>query len=607
MKQQESFWSGWGERLTAMRNIPPVLRIVWESGPAVVASGIILRLLVAVLPLGLLAVTKLIIDAIVHTVQTPGHAVPRHFWWLVAAEFALAVLGSLLSRTIDFLDALLADKYTRYVSIRVMKHASELDLTAYEDPIFYDRLERARVQATDRLGMIQSIGRLIQQMVTAISLSIYIVAYSPWLLLLLVAGVLPAFLGESHFAFLGYAKNFRQTPIRRQLDYLRVLGGSKEAAKELKLFGLKNFLTDRFTRLWDQIYEENVDLSRRRLIAGALLSLLGTVGYYSAYVYVIWRALMGAISIGTLTALTGAIVQVSSNIQQIFSTLSGIADQALFLTDLLAFFEMQPTIRSKPNALPTPRPVTRGFEFRNVSFCYPGTSRLVLDRLNFQLRPGERVALIGENGQGKTTIVKLITRLYDPTEGQILLDGVDLREYDLEDLYREIGVIFQDFMRYELTARENIAVGKIEQVGDLHLLQNAAFKSLAHEVVEKLPSRYEQMLGRRFEGGVDLSGGEWQKMALARAYLRDAQLLILDEPTASLDARSECEVFQRFAELTAGKMALFISHRFSTVRMADRIVVLENGRIAEEGSHDELASLGGRYAEMFEMQAASYR
>ena len=392
MKQQESFWSGWGERLTAMRNIPPVLKIVWESGPAVVASGIILRLLVAVLPLGLLAVTKLIIDAIVHTVQTPGHVVPRHFWWLVAAEFSLAVLGSLLSRTIDFLDALLADKYTRYVSIRVMKHASELDLTAYEDPIFYDRLERARVQATDRLGMIQSIGRLIQQTVTAISLSIYIVAYSPWLLLLLVAGVLPAFLGESHFAFLGYAKNFRQTPIRRQLDYLRVLGGSKEAAKELKLFGLKNFLTDRFTRLWDQIYEENVDLSRRRLVAGALLSLLGTVGYYSAYVYVIWRALSGAISIGTLTALTGAIVQVSSNIQQIFSTLSGIADQALFLTDLLAFFEMQPTIRSKPNALPAPRPITRGFEFRNVSFCYPGTSRLVLDRLNFQLRPGERVA-----------------------------------------------------------------------------------------------------------------------------------------------------------------------------------------------------------------------
>src|SRR5512146_610953 len=483
MKQRESFWSGWGERLTAMRNIPPVLKIVWESGPAVVASGIILRLLVAVLPLGLLAITKLIIDAIVHTVQAPGHPVPPHFWWLVAAEFSLAVLGSLLSRTIDFLDALLADKYTRHVSIRVMKHASELDLIAYEDPIFYDRLERARVQATDRLGMIQQIGSLIQQMVTAISLSIYIIAYSPWLLLLLVAGGLPAFLGESHFAFLGYAKNFRQTPIRRQLDYLRVLGGSKEAAKELKLFGLKTFLSERFTRLWDQIYEENVDLSRRRLIAGALLSIVGTVGYYSAYVYVIWRALIGAISIGTLTALTGAIVQVSGNIQQIFSTLSGIADQALFLTDLLAFFEMQPTIRSKPNALPAPRPLARGFEFRNVSFSYPGSPRLILKNLDFTLHTGERVALIGENGQGKTTIVKLITRLYDPTEGQILLDGVDLRDYDLASLHAEIGVIFQDFMRYEMTSRENIAVGRIEVQHSQEEIEYAADKSMAAGVV----------------------------------------------------------------------------------------------------------------------------
>jgi ATP-binding cassette subfamily B protein len=268
---------------------------------------------------------------------------------------------------------------------------------------------------------------------------------------------------------------------------------------------------------------------------------------------------------------------------------------------------MQATIRSKPNALPAPRPIIQGFEFRNVSFRYPGSERLILDRLNLHLHPRGRVALIGENGQGKTTIVKLITRLYDPTEGQILLDGIDLREYSLEDLYREIGVIFQDFMRYEMTARENLAVGRIEELSNLKLLQNAARKSLADEVIAKLPHHYEQMLGRRFEGGVDLSGGEWQKVALARAYLRDAQLLILDEPTAALDARSEFEVFQRFAELTLGKMALFISHRFSTVRMADRIVVLENGNIAEDGSHDELARLGGRYAEMFEMQAASYR
>jgi ATP-binding cassette subfamily B protein len=455
--------------------------------------------------------------------------------------------------------------------------------------------------------MIQSIGRLELQIITAITMSLAVMLYSPWLMLLLIIAVLPAFLGESHFAFLGYAKNFRQTPIKRQLDYLRVVGGTKEAAKENKLFSLGKFFTQRFATLSDHIYKEDVALARRRLGVGSLLSLVSTGGYYGAYVYVIWRTVAGALSIGTFTFLTGAILQASSNIQQVFSTMSGIADQALFLTDLLAFFEMKPTIRSKPNALPAPRPIRQGFEFRNVSFSYPGSERLVLDHLNFHLHPGERVALIGENGQGKTTIVKLITRLYDPTAGEILLDGVDLREYDLEDLYREIGVIFQDFVRYEMTARENIAVGKIDEISNLPLVKSAAEKSLANEVVAKLPAGYEQMLGRRFEGGVDLSGGEWQKLALARAYLRDAQLLILDEPTAALDARSEFQVFQRFAELTAGKMALFISHRFSTVRMADRIVVLENGSIAEEGTHEKLTRMGGRYAEMFELQAASYR
>jgi ATP-binding cassette subfamily B protein len=317
--------------------------------------------------------------------------------------------------------------------------------------------------------------------------------------------------------------------------------------------------------------------------------------------------LSGVLSIGTLYFLSGAILQASQNIEQIFSTLSGIADQALFLTDLLAFFDMRPTIQVKPNALPAPRPIKQGFEFREVCFAYPGTTRNVIDHLNLTLRPGERVALIGENGEGKTTLVKLMTRLYDPTGGQVLLDGVDLREYDLDDLYREVGVIFQDFMRYEMTARENIAVGRIEELPSTELIEGAAHKSLADEVIAKLPAKYDQMLGRRFLDGVDLSGGEWQKLALARAYLRDAQLLILDEPTAALDARSEFEVFERFAELTQGKMSLFISHRFSTVKMADRIIVLAKGKIAEDGNHRQLMALGGRYAEMFELQAASYR
>jgi ATP-binding cassette subfamily B protein len=526
----------------------------------------------------------------------------------------LNVLFGLLTRTIDYSDSLIANRYTQYISVRVMEQASRLDLTTYENPLFYDRLERARVQATDRLGMIQMMGRLFQQVITTIAFSAALAWASPWLVLLLTLGVLPSFLGETHYAFLGYAKNFRQTTRKRQMEYYREVAGSREGAKEVKLFGLNKFFTSRFKELAGQIYREDVSLSRSKLIVGGLLGIIGTLGYYGAYVYVIWRTLHGAYDIGMFTFLTTAIQQASSNLQQVFSTASGIADQALFLTDLLAFFAMEPTVESKPNGLKTPATIQRGFEFRNVSFSYPGSERVILKNFNLTLKPGERIALIGENGQGKTTVVKLITRLYDPTEGQILLDGVDLREYSLEDLHRQIGVIFQDFMRYEMTARENIAVGLIDQYDarDMHEIHQdeidtAAHKSLADTVVRKLHGGYEQMLGRRFEGGVELSGGEWQKMALARAYLRDAQLLILDEPTAALDAKSELEVFERFAELTQGKMALLISHRFSTVRMADRIVVLSGGQLIEEGDHQNLMARNGVYAGMFEMQAASYR
>ena len=597
--------NAWSDRLSALKNVPPVLHFVWESGPAVVSWNIAIRLLVAVLPVGIGIVGRFIIDGVNQIrIHKP---LPQHFWWLVGAEMALAVLTGILSRAVDYFDNLLADRYTHHVSVEVMRKAASLDVTVYEDPVFYDRLERARVQATDRLAMIQQMGRLIQQSVTAIAFSAVLIRYSPFLLLLLVAGIIPAFLGESHFAFLTYAKNFRQTPARRQMDYLRQVGGSKEAAKELKLFNLSDYLTARFSALSQGIYEENVALNRRRLFWGGLLAIIGQLGYYGAYGYSIYRTIEGQYSIGDLTLITTAIMQAMANIQQAFSTASGVADQALFLTDLIAFFEMKPRVESKKNGLPAPRPIVRGFEFHNVSFTYPGTERRVLSNFNFTLSPGERIALIGENGQGKTTIVKLITRLYDPTEGEILLDGVDLREYDLNDLHTEMGVIFQDFMRYEMTASENIAVGRIEIPHTQEELEYAAEKSLASEVIAKLYGKYDQMLGRRFEGGVDLSGGEWQKLALARAYLRDAQLLILDEPTAALDARSELEVFERFAELTYGKMALLISHRFSTVRMADRIVVLEAGRLVEEGTHSQLMTLGGRYAAMFEMQAASYR
>lgn len=592
------------ERLRALQNVPPVLGMIWKAAPKAVFGGVLFRVLVAVVPAGVLLVTKYIIDAVTYH----RTSLPHYFWWLVAAEFGLACTAMILSRLADYCETITADLFTRYIGKRIMEHASTLDLTSFENPAVYDKMDRARVQGTDRVAMIRAMGQLLQQVITTVTLAVQVAFEAPpWLLIVLLVAVLPAFAGETHFSFLGYSLNFRQTPARRVMDYLRIVGGSKESIKEVKLFGLGPFFVSRYTTITDELHKQTKELARRKLVAGTLLTLLGTLGYYGTYAYVIYETVLGVFSIGQLVLLTGAIAGASTNIQAVFSTFSGIADQALFMTDLLQFFAVRPTVESKPNALPVPRPIREGFEFKNVSFSYPGHSRVVLGNVSFRLEPGERLALVGENGQGKTTIVKLLTRLYDVTSGQILLDGIDLREYELEDLWREIGVIFQDFVKYEMTATENIGIGRIDELGNVEKIQEAARKSLAEPLIRRLPKEYGQVLGSRFEGGVDLSGGEWQKIALARAYLRDAQLLILDEPTASLDARSEHDVFERFAELTQGKMSLLISHRFSTVRMADRILVLENGRIVEQGSHDKLLSDGGRYAEMFELQASSYR
>jgi ATP-binding cassette subfamily B protein len=596
----------WLKRIRALKNVPSLFRMVWTAAPIVVTSSLVCRLLAAMVPLAILAVTRLIIDSI-YRFTSQHSPLQGTFWWLVAVEFALASMAMISARLIDFCDSTLADKFTCYINVRIMEHASSLDLMSYEDPLFHDKLERARVQGTDRIGMIQATGRLVQEIITAVSLAASIFVFSPWILFTLILCTVPAFFTETHFAFLGYALNSHQTPARREMEYFRVLGGSKESAKELRLFGLGSFMVDRYRALSDKLFDQTVAFSRRRLFIGLLLAFLGTIGYYGCYAFAIHQTVLGLLSLGSLTLVAGAIAGASSNIQAVLGTFSSIAGQALFLTDLMEFFSVKPKVFSKPDSLLVPRPIRRGFEFRNVSFSYPGSSKLILNNLNFSLEPTERIALVGKNGQGKTTIVKLLTRLYEPTSGQILLDGVDIREYNLEDLWREIGVIFQDFMRYELACSDNIAMGRIEERMNSSRIHAAACKSLADEVIRGLPNRYDQRLGCRFEGGVDLSGGEWQKIALARAYLRDAQLLILDEPTASLDARSEHEVFKRFSDLTEGKMALLISHRLSTVRMADRILVLENGKIAEQGDHEQLIKTGGGYAEMFELQAASYR
>ncbi len=574
--------AAWRDRFAALRNVPPVLKLVWDAAPRVVAGGLALRVASALIPLAVLAVSKWIINLVVAQVKHPG-PLPQEIWILLAVEFLLAALNNLLGRAIDYTDARLADEFTREVSLRVMNHAAALDLASFEDPAFHDKLERARLQATDRIGMLNSMGRLVLQSITLVSLSIGVIVYSPWLFALLVLCVVPAFAGESHFAFVGYSLAHSLTPIRRELDYLRILGSSKESAKEVKMFALGGYLHDRYAVLTDGIIQKNRHLTRRRLWWGSALAIVGSVGYYGSYAYLVWQALLGRIDLGSLTFLTGAIAGAATQLQGVFSLFSSISDQALFLSDLVTFLSVQPGIRSKPTAIPAPRQIRDGFEFRDVCFHYPGSDRLVLKNLNFRMSPGEHIALVGENGQGKTTLVKLLARLYDPTDGVILLDGVDLRDYSVESLHKEIGVIFQDFVRYDLTARLNIGVGRITQATHDDALWNAARKSRADRLLARFPAGLDQMLGRRFEGGVDLSGGEWQKFALARAYLRNAQVLILDEPTAALDAVAESEVFARFADLARGKMAILISHRFSTVRKSHRIVVLEDGQIREAG------------------------
>lgn len=610
------------ERIAAMRLVPRLVRLVWATHPLYTLAMIVLRFVRSVVPVATLWVAKLIIDEVILLARTGGSAEP--LWWLVALELLIVVGGELLARGSGLVETLLADLFTNRISIQIMEHAATLDLHQFEDPKFYDHLERARQGTSGRVALLAQLLGIGQSILTLISLSLALVTQVPWLLVLLAVAVLPSFLGETHFAALTYSLMFRRTPARRQLDYVRYVGASDETAKEVQMFGLAPWLIARYKALADRFYDENRALAIKKAFVGSALSLLGTVGYYGAYVIVLSQAAAGAITIGMLTFLAASFRQSRDLIQQLLMSASSIYEQSLYLKDLFDFFDMTPTIANRPDARPVPRPIRQGFEFQDVGFRYPGSERWAVRHLSFTLKPGERVALVGENGAGKTTLTKLLARLYDASEGRILLDGVDLRDYDVADLRRTIGVIFQDFVRYDMRFDENIGVGEVEAVrgyldadradrsnGDAlsppSPIAAAAEKSLAASLLPRLPGSYAQMLGRRFDEGVDLSGGEWQKVALARAYMRDAQVLILDEPTAALDARAEYDVFVRFNELMAGRMAVVISHRFSTVRMADRIIVLKHGEIVEQGTHEDLVNSGGLYAELFAMQAAGYR
>lgn len=597
--------SSWRKQLASLKNLLPFFAMIWRTNPFLAGGSVLLRLFKAILPTAMLYVGKLIVDEVLAVLA--GNGDTGFLWKMVALELLIALLSNLLMRAIQLADALLGDLVAIHTSVELMDHAARLDLFHFEDADFYDKLERARRQTRGRATLLAQVLGQLQDVVTISALAAGVMAFSPWLIIVVALAVIPGFIQENYFNQQSYSLTRSWTPERRELDYLRYIGASDTTAKEIKIFGLSDFITQRFKDLSFKYYAANRLLSIRRASWGALFASLSALAYYAAYVYIIWQTISALITVGTLTFLAGAFKGIQSSLQGFLSRFSSITNEALYLQDLYDFLALKPAIVAKAGAVSFPKKVQQGWEFRKVSFRYPNAAVDAISELSFFLPAGQKLALVGENGAGKTTLIKLLTRLYEPTSGAIFLDGIDLRNYDLASLRQRVGVIFQDFFRYQISAAENIAIGRIEERNNRPMIEESAAKALADEVVRELPKGYDQLLGKRFSEGLDLSGGQWQKIALARAYMRDAQLLVLDEPTSALDARAEYEVFQRFSELIKGKTAVLISHRFSTVRMADIILFIEHGQLLEMGSHHELLASNGRYAELFRLQAQGYQ
>jgi ATP-binding cassette subfamily B protein len=594
------------ESFAALKFVPRFFGEIRRVNPWLFYVNFLCRIISAFLPLLMLWIGKIIIDEVVLQMSVDVKELNR-LWLFVGLEFGLAILSDLLSRGISLTDALLGDQYAIDSSVKIIKKTAELNLSQLEDSEFYDKLERARQQTTSRVGLMSNVLTQGQDIIVILSLLGGVVAFEPWLIVLLVVSIIPTVLNEIKFSGTSYSLARSWTQERRELDYIRYAGASDVTAKEVKLFDLADYLAERFKVLSDKYYLASKKLARQRAAWGSFFNVVGTGAYYAAYVLIVFRTVGGIFTLGDLTFLSGSFNRLRSKLQGFFTRFTSITERSLYLQDYFEFLDIKYTEESTEGKLPLPEKINKGFEFKNVGFKYPKSDQWVVRHINFTLQAGEKLAFVGENGAGKTTLIKLLLQFYHPTEGMILLDGIPIDQYNPIDYQKLFGVIFQDFVKFELTLRENIAVGEIEEIGNQERIEGAASKSLADQVVADLPGGYDQQLGKRFKKGKDLSGGQWQKIAIARAYMKDAEVLILDEPTSALDARAETEAFNRFIQLTEGKTAVIISHRFSTVRIADRIMVLKNGKVLEIGTHEELMGNDQLYAELFNLQAAGYQ
>lgn len=595
------------QNFSALKYLPRFFKAVYRSSPKMFTINVLLRLIKSIFPIVLLWVGKEIIDEVILLVGTEGSQELSRLYTLIAIEFGVAIFSDLFNRLIGVTDTLMGSLYSNDSSVELIQKTARIDLEYLEDSEFYDKLERARRQTVGRVNLMSNSLSQAQDLITIVSLISALIYFYPILIVLLVISIIPTFLNELKFSNSNYKLTSRMAPERRQLDYMRVIGASDVTAKEVKLFGLADFISNAFSTTADKYYQSVKKLTIRRSIWGALFNVIGVVAYYGAFVFIILKAVVSIVTIGELTFLAGSFNRLRTQLQSMFTRFSNITENAMYLHDYFEFIDMEFDDNSDFEPLPTPKTITDGIVFEHVTFSYPNGHIPVFNDLTFKLLKGEKLALVGENGSGKTTLIKLLLRLYEPTSGRILLDGIDIRHYNKEEYQKLFGAIFQDFVKYYLTTRVNIAVGNIDKVNDDTRIKQAAELSLADEVVKDLLNGYDQELGRRFKQGAELSGGQWQKIALARAYMSEAPVIILDEPTSALDARAEYEVFQRFIGLTKGRTSIIISHRFSTVRMADRILVLKDGEVLELGTHEELMAKGALYSELFELQAQGYQ